>query len=207
MRPLRSCRFGGPSRTWSNGSGRANYFSLESLPEGIPVPGQQRSRNPHDRSTFAMIFSQLCRRARQAQGIASAFGTPVHRGCNDSVVADYRRIPSGSRGGGRAGARLGARLWQGGRSGAPGPPLGGVGRGRERWARLRVRPVPKTPFKPELARPGPEAGGPPPAGERQGGPPYFWFTEIKAPAAGSWHATLTPQQAGAGCGPITREIK
>jgi hypothetical protein len=43
--------------------------------------------------------------------------------------------------------------------------------------------------------------------ERHGGPPYFWFTEIKAPAAGSWHATLTPQQAGAGCGPITREIK
>src|SRR5436190_2069114 len=26
-------------------------------------------------------------------------------------------------------------------------------------------------------------------------------------AGGSWHATLTPQQAGAGCGPITREIK
>ena len=43
--------------------------------------------------------------------------------------------------------------------------------------------------------------------ERHGGPPYFWFAEIKAPTAGSWHATLTPQQAGAGCGPITREIK
>ncbi len=59
---------------------------------------------------FCHDFSQLCRRARQGQGIASAFGTPVHWGCNDSVVADYRRIPSGSRGGERAGARLGARL-------------------------------------------------------------------------------------------------
>src|SRR5262249_53006339 len=46
----------------------------------------------------------------QGQGIASAFGTPVHRGCSDSVVADYRRIPSGSRGGERAGAGLGVRL-------------------------------------------------------------------------------------------------
>src|SRR6266511_2639114 len=59
---------------------------------------------------FCHDFSQLCRRARQGQGIASAFGPPVHWGCNDSVVADYRRIPSGSRGGERAGARLGARL-------------------------------------------------------------------------------------------------
>src|SRR5262249_972147 len=47
------------------------------------------------------------------------------------------------------------------------------------------------------------AGG----GAGRGGPPYFWFTEIKAPAVGSWRATLTPQQVGARCGPITREIK
>src|SRR5262249_62100739 len=46
-----------------------------------------------------------------------------------------------------------------------------------------------------------------PGGGRRGGPPYFWLAEIKAPAAGPWHATLTPRQAGAGCGPITREIK
>src|SRR5262249_61706844 len=77
-----------------------------------------------------MIFSQLCRRARQAQGIASAFGTPVHQGRNDSVVADYRRIPSGSRGGGRAGGRLRARRWRGGGDGAPWPRVGGRGGGR-----------------------------------------------------------------------------
>jgi hypothetical protein len=59
---------------------------------------------------FCNDFSQLCRRARWGKGIASAFGTPVHWGRNDSVVADYRRIPSGSRGGERKGARLGARL-------------------------------------------------------------------------------------------------
>jgi len=68
---------------------------------------QPKSAWPID---FCHDFSQSCRRARQGQGIASAFGTPVHWGCNDSVVADYRRTPSGSRGGERAGARLGARL-------------------------------------------------------------------------------------------------
>jgi hypothetical protein len=68
---------------------------------------QPKSAWPID---FCHDFSQLCRRARQGQGIASAFGTPVEWGCNDSVVAGYRRIPSGSRGGERAGARLGARL-------------------------------------------------------------------------------------------------
>src|SRR5262249_60140830 len=78
---------------------------------------------------------------------------------------------------------------------------------RGRAARLRVMLVTKRSLKGEFSRPGPEGGGAPPSGEREGGPPYFWFAEIKGPAAGSWHATLTPQQAGAGCGPITREIK
>src|SRR5262245_66151298 len=55
---------------------------------------------------FCHDCSQLCRRARQGRGTASAFGAPVHRGCNDSFFADYRRIPSGSRGGERAGARV-----------------------------------------------------------------------------------------------------
>ena len=58
---------------------------------------------------FQPIVSPGATGAR-GQGIASAFGTPVHWGCNDSVVADYRRMPSGSRGRERAGARLGAHL-------------------------------------------------------------------------------------------------
>jgi len=75
-----------------------------------PGPSRRARSEQASSSTFAMISSQLCRRARQGQGIASAFGTPVHWGCNDSVVANYRRIPSDSRGGECAGARLRVRL-------------------------------------------------------------------------------------------------
>jgi hypothetical protein len=41
---------------------------------------------------------------------------------------------------------------------------------------------------------------------RHGGPPYFWYAEVKLPAAGTWHATLVSDRAPAGCGKITREI-
>jgi hypothetical protein len=74
-------------------------------------------------------------------------------------------------------------------------------------APLRVMLVTEKPLQGELSLTGPDGSVVATSRERHGGPPYFWFTEIKAPAAGSWHATLTPQQAGAGCGPITREIK
>ena len=40
--------------------------------------------------------------------------------------------------------------------------------------------------------------------ERHGGPPYFWFAEVAAPAAGAWHVTLSG--ASTGCGTITRDI-
>src|SRR5262245_8287485 len=73
-------------------------------------------------------------------------------------------------------------------------------------APLRVMLVTEKPLQGELSLTGPDGSVAATSRERHGGPPYFWFTEIKAPAAGSWHATLTPQQAGAGCG-ITREIK
>jgi hypothetical protein len=42
--------------------------------------------------------------------------------------------------------------------------------------------------------------------ERQGGPPYFWFAEIAAPAAGTWRATLASGRGPADCGTITRDI-
>ena len=74
-------------------------------------------------------------------------------------------------------------------------------------APLRVMLVIEKPLQGELSLTGPDGSVAATSRERHGGPPYFWFTEIKAPAAGSWHATLTPRQAGAGCGPITREIK
>ena len=72
--------------------------------------GPWSERASSSRATFAMISANCVAGRDQGRGIACAFGTPVHWGCNDSVVADYRRIPSGSRGGERAGGRLGGRL-------------------------------------------------------------------------------------------------
>jgi hypothetical protein len=66
-------------------------------------------------------------------------------------------------------------------------------------APLRVMLVTEKPLQGELSLTGPDGSVAATSRERHGGPPYFWFTEIKAPAAGSWHATLTPQQAAAGC--------
>ncbi|HWN49554.1 MAG TPA: hypothetical protein VNO18_06945 [Xanthobacteraceae bacterium] len=43
--------------------------------------------------------------------------------------------------------------------------------------------------------------------ERHGGPPYFWFAEIKSPASGTWRATLVRDHAPVECSTITREIK
>ncbi len=40
----------------------------------------------------------------------------------------------------------------------------------------------------------------------QGGPPYVWLAEVASPAAGTWRATLTRDNAPAECGKITREI-
>jgi len=41
---------------------------------------------------------------------------------------------------------------------------------------------------------------------RQGGPPYFWFAEIAAPAAGTWHAKLSRDGAMGDCATIIRDI-
>jgi hypothetical protein len=38
--------------------------------------------------------------------------------------------------------------------------------------------------------------------ERHGGPPYFWYAEVAAPAAGNWQAKLTRAE----CGAVTRTI-
>lgn len=43
--------------------------------------------------------------------------------------------------------------------------------------------------------------------QRQGGPPYFWLTEVDAPAAGTWQAKLVREGAlDAWCSTITYEI-
>jgi len=42
--------------------------------------------------------------------------------------------------------------------------------------------------------------------DRRGGPPYFWFAEVPAPAAGTWHATLVRKGVAAECATVTRDI-
>jgi hypothetical protein len=43
--------------------------------------------------------------------------------------------------------------------------------------------------------------------ERHGGPPYFWFAEVKSPASGTWRATLVRHHAPVECSTVTHEIK
>ena len=50
---------------------------------------------------------------------------------------------------------------------------------------LRVMVVIEKPLQGELSLTGPDGSVAATSRERHGGPPYFWFTEIKAPAAGS----------------------
>jgi hypothetical protein len=42
--------------------------------------------------------------------------------------------------------------------------------------------------------------------DRHGGPPFFWYTEVKSPAAGTWRATLTRDGGPAECGTINRDF-
>src|SRR5438046_8515656 len=74
-------------------------------------------------------------------------------------------------------------------------------------APLRVMLVTEKPLQGELSLTGPDGSVAATSRERQGGPPYFWFAEIKAPAPGSWHATRTTQQDAAGYSTLTRDLK
>jgi len=42
--------------------------------------------------------------------------------------------------------------------------------------------------------------------DRHEGPPYSWFAEVAAPAAGTWRATLEGEHGSADCSPVTRDI-
>src|SRR5256886_10206423 len=66
-------------------------------------------------------------------------------------------------------------------------------------APLRVMFVTEKPLAGELSLTGPDGSVAATSHERHGGPPYFWFAEVKTPVAGSWHVTLTPEPPGAGC--------
>ncbi len=73
-------------------------------------------------------------------------------------------------------------------------------------APLRILITAEKPFDGELSLIAPDGSVATKSRERHGGPPYFWFAEVAAPAAGTWHATLARDRAPAGCGAITREI-
>jgi hypothetical protein len=73
-------------------------------------------------------------------------------------------------------------------------------------APLRVIFAAEKPLQGELSLIAPDGSVAARSRDRQGGPPYFWYAEVTTPAAGVWHATLTPEGAAPGCGAITREI-
>jgi hypothetical protein len=73
-------------------------------------------------------------------------------------------------------------------------------------APLRVVFAAEAPLEGELSLIAPDGKVAAASRERYGGPPYFWFAEVAAPAAGTWHAKLARDGATAECGTITREI-
>jgi hypothetical protein len=73
-------------------------------------------------------------------------------------------------------------------------------------APLRVIFAVEKPLAGELSLIAPNGAVAAKSSERHGGPPYFWFAEVAAPAAGTWHAKLVRAGAPAECGTITREI-
>jgi hypothetical protein len=73
-------------------------------------------------------------------------------------------------------------------------------------APLRVIFAAEKPLDGELSLIAPDGSVAAKSHERQGGPPYFWFAEVASPAAGTWHATLSRDNAQAECSRITRDI-
>src|SRR5215475_15768973 len=57
-------------------------------------------------------------------------------------------------------------------------------------APLRVVFAAEKPLEGELSLIAPDGSVAAKSAERHGGPPYFWFAEAGAPAAGTWHAKL-----------------
>ncbi len=69
-------------------------------------------------------------------------------------------------------------------------------------APLRVVFAAERPLQGALSLTAPDGSLAASSDERHDGPPYFWFAEVAAPPAGTWHATLTTP----GCNPVTRDI-
>ncbi len=73
-------------------------------------------------------------------------------------------------------------------------------------APLRVIFTTEKPFDGEFSLTAPDGSVAVKSHDRLDGPPYVWFAEVAAPAAGTWRATLTRDNAPAECGKITRDI-
>jgi hypothetical protein len=73
-------------------------------------------------------------------------------------------------------------------------------------APLRVVFAAEKPLEGELSLIAPDGSVAAKSRERHGGPPYFWFAEVKSPAAGTWRATLARDRASGQCSTITRDI-
>ncbi|SIO62100.1 hypothetical protein SAMN05443247_09112 [Bradyrhizobium erythrophlei] len=73
-------------------------------------------------------------------------------------------------------------------------------------APLRVMVVAEKPVEGVLSLIAPDGSVAVKPSDRRGGPPYSWFAEVAAPAAGTWHAKLERDPASADCSPITRDI-
>ena len=69
-------------------------------------------------------------------------------------------------------------------------------------APLRVVFTSEKPLDGELSLVAPDGSVAAKSRKRFGGPPYFWFAEVNAPAAGKWRANL----ASSDCGNVAREI-
>src|SRR3978361_1670830 len=72
-------------------------------------------------------------------------------------------------------------------------------------APLRVMVITEKPVEGTLSLTGPDGTAAVKSSDRHDGPPYAWFAEVAAPAAGTWRATLSSDKA-ADCSPVTREI-
>src|SRR6202035_2919654 len=71
-------------------------------------------------------------------------------------------------------------------------------------APLRVMVIAEKPIEGSLSLIAPDGKVAIKSSDRHEGPPYSWFAEVAAPAAGTWHATL--ERTSATCGPVTRDI-
>ena len=73
-------------------------------------------------------------------------------------------------------------------------------------APLRILFVTEKPLTGELSLIAPNRHVAAKSRNRHGGPPYFWYVEVKSPAAGIWRVALTRDRAAAGCSEIARDI-